>query len=59
MIADSLADNTPNAPELSAQFVFPSPKVLNFNEKKLHWASVVLLCILTKLDMNLEKTKYV
>ena len=26
---------------LSAQFVCPSPKVLNFNEKRLHWASVV------------------
>jgi hypothetical protein len=26
---------------LSAQFVFPSPKVLDFNEKRLHWASVV------------------
>ena len=22
---------------LSAQFVFPSPKVLDFNEKRLHW----------------------
>jgi hypothetical protein len=41
MGADSLAKNTPNAPELSAQFVCPSPKVLNFNEKRLHWASVV------------------
>jgi hypothetical protein len=26
---------------LSDQFVCPSPKVLDFNEKKLHWASVV------------------
>jgi hypothetical protein len=26
---------------LFAQFVCPSPKVLNFNEKRLHWASVV------------------
>ena len=26
---------------LSAQFVCPSPKVLDFNEKRLHWASVV------------------
>ena len=26
---------------LSAQFVCPSPKVLEFNEKRLHWASVV------------------
>ena len=24
-----------------AQFVFPSPKVLHFNEKRLHWASLV------------------
>ena len=27
--------------KLSAQFVCPSPKVLDFNEKRLHWASVV------------------
>jgi hypothetical protein len=26
---------------LSAQFVCPSQKVLDFNEKRLHWASVV------------------
>ena len=32
----------PQMPQnLSAQFVSPSPKVLDFNEKKLHWASVV------------------
>ena len=32
----------PQMPQnLSAQFVCLSPKVLNFNEKKLHWASVV------------------
>jgi hypothetical protein len=33
MGADILAKNTPNAQNLSAQFVCPSPKVLNFNEK--------------------------
>ena len=38
MGADSLAENIPN---LSAQFVCPSPKVLNLNEKRLHWASIV------------------
>jgi hypothetical protein len=26
---------------LSAQFVCPSPKVLDFNEKRLHWVSLV------------------
>ena len=32
----------PQMPQnLSAQFVCPSPKVLDFNEKMLHWASVV------------------
>ena len=31
------AENTPNTPE----FVCPNPKVLDFNEKRLHWASVV------------------
>ena len=38
MCADSLAENTPN---LSAQFVSLSPKVLDFNDKRLHWVSVV------------------
>ena len=32
----------PQMPQnLSAQFVCPNPKVLYFNEKRLHWASVV------------------
>ena len=32
----------PQQPQnLSAQFVSPSPKVLDFNGKRLHWASVV------------------
>ena len=41
---DSLAENTylSQMPQnLSAQFVCTSPKVLDFNEKRLHWASVV------------------
>ena len=39
----------PQMPQnLSAQFVWPSPKVLDFNEKRLHWASIesVIECIL-------------
>ena len=35
--ADSSAKNTPN----DLEFICPSPKVLNFNEKRLHWAAVV------------------
>ena len=32
----------PQMPQnLSTQFVCPSPKVLDFNEKRLHWAFVV------------------
>ena len=32
----------PEIPQyLYAQFVCPSPKVLDFNEKRLHWASIV------------------
>jgi hypothetical protein len=38
MGVESLAENTPNAPK----FICPSPKVLDFNEKGLHWGSVVL-----------------
>ena len=37
MHADSLAKNIPIAPES----VCPSPKVLDFNAKRLYWASVV------------------
>jgi hypothetical protein len=37
--------NRPKIPQmpktLTAQFVFPSPKVWDFDEKWLHWASVV------------------
>ena len=35
--ADSLAENTPNAPE----FICPSSKVWDFNEERFHWAFVV------------------
>ena len=37
MGADNLTKNTPNAPE----FFCPSPKVLDFNEIRLHLGSVV------------------
>ena len=38
MGADKLAENTPNAPKL----ICPSPKVWDFDEKRIHCASVVL-----------------
>ena len=41
MGADKLAENTPNAPKLICPIVCPSPKVWDFNEKRLHWVSVV------------------
>ena len=37
MDAYNLAQNTPNAPKLSAKFVCSRLKVLDFNEKRLHW----------------------
>ena len=37
MVADSSAENTPNAPE----FICTSPNVLDCNEKRLHGASIV------------------
>ena len=41
----------PQMPQnLSAQFVCPSSKVLDFNEKRLHWASVVRASILLLLS---------
>ena len=42
----------PQMPQnLSAEFVCPSLKVMDFNEKRLHWASVVrdYNCIYPKL----------
>ena len=41
MGADKSAENTPNAPNLFAQVVCPSPKVWDFDEKRLLWVSVV------------------
>ena len=41
MGADKSAENTPNAPKLSAQIVCPSPNVWEFDEKRLHWESGV------------------
>ena len=41
MGADSLAENTPNAPKFICPICPPSPKVLDFNEKRLHWAPIV------------------
>ena len=35
MGSDSLAENTPNAPK------FICPKVWDFDEKRLHWVSLV------------------
>ena len=31
----------PQMPQMNAQIVGPSPKVLDFDEKRLHWVSVV------------------
>ena len=39
MGADKLVENPPNA-----QIVCPSPKVWDFDEKRLYWASIVGVC---------------
>ena len=42
MSADKSAENIPNMPQnLSVRIVCPSPKVWDFDGKRLHWASVV------------------
>ena len=41
MGADKLAWNTPNAPKFICPNCLPSPKVWDFDEKMLHWVSVV------------------
>ena len=41
MGADKLAENTPNATKIVAPNCLPKPKSLDFDEKRLHWASVV------------------
>ena len=56
--ADSLAENTQIAENLSAQFVCPSPKVLDFNEKRLHWASVVLAQCYAAMKETREKCDF-
>ena len=43
---DKSAENTPNAPK----FICPSPKVWDFNDKRLHCASVVREPICTFVD---------
>ena len=45
----SLDENTPNAPEFICPICLPSSKVLDFNEKKLLWASVFRSFILPLL----------
>ena len=50
MRTDNLAKNTPNA-----QFVSPSPKNLDFNEKRLHWASVVRIYFYDLVNCNRRK----
>ena len=56
MGADSAAENIPNsiATELSAQFFCPSSKVLDFNEKRLHWSSLVRVLRSTKHNCILK-----
>ena len=41
IFTDSLAVNTQNAPEFICPICLHKPKALDFNEKRLHWASVV------------------
>ena len=41
MSADKLAQNTPNVPKIICPDCLPSPKLWDFDEKMLHWASVV------------------
>ena len=50
--------NQPKIPQmlqhLSAQIVCPSPKVWNFDEKRIHWASVVrglMQCSFLRMQM--------
>jgi hypothetical protein len=40
MGADKSAENTQMPKHLSAQIVCLSPKVWDFDEKRLHWASI-------------------
>ena len=53
--ADSLTENTPNAPEFICQFVCPSPKVLDFNEKRLHMATVVRVFHYGVIERELQR----
>ena len=41
MGADSLTENTPNAPKFISLICLSKPECLGFEEKWLHWATVV------------------
>ena len=56
--ADSLAENTQMPQNLSAQFVCQSPKVLDFNGKRLHWASVVRAQCYAAMKETREKCNF-
>ena len=62
MGADCLAKNTPKSQNLSAQFVCPSPKVQDFNEKgfigrPLSVTLVIQLVFLTDVCNQFEREK--
>ena len=49
----------PQMPQnLFAQFVCPSPKVLDFNGKRLHWASVVRAQCYAAMKETREKCNF-
>ena len=49
----------PQMPQsLSARFVCPCPKALDFNEKRLQWASVVRVCS-HRADINVKANIFI
>ena len=56
MDVDKSAKNTPRPQNLLAQIVCPSPQNWNFEEKSLHWASIVRA--LTIVSRHLESHFY-
>ena len=57
MDGDKLAEHTPNAKNVSAQIVYPSPKIWDFDEKKAS-LGVLSPCVrLNKHKITLKKEK--
>ena len=55
MGADISAKNIPNAPEFICPICLLKPNVLDFNQKRHHWTSVVRASVTSKFLIQTQK----